>query len=437
MKHRHRATAAGAIWNDPSFDSDNEQILAQRGVGHWLYDSHGRRFFEGVSGHSCLNLGYDNDELVAAATEGFRKLSYCSPEHLSQPILDLSDALDQLLGGGYVTKYAATGGGANELAIEIARRHWIHNGQPGKRKIISLDRAYHGSSGYSGFASSFTFSQSHHVERDPEFITVHGARDVEHGLTRDLESLRAELLGLIDHVGAEMIAAIIIEPIGFAGGVIIPPDGYLTMIAEICGPRQILVVVDEIITGFGRSGEWFAHQREKDFRPDLVTVGKGITGGYFPLTGVAVKSEIYEGFLVPRQGLSKVITLAGHPVGCEIALKNIEIMKRDRLIERVRINADFLRAQLSPLGETEGVRDVRGVGHMWGLEFAGKGPSAFQAGRDMATKVESECRSRGLIVLSHDNVTRINPPLSASNDELGFIVDTLKKVLAVPELALG
>jgi taurine-pyruvate aminotransferase len=184
----------------------------------------------------------------------------------------------------------------------------------------------------------------------------------------------------------------------------------------------ILLIVDEIITGFGRCGTWFGFQRADRVRPDIVTMAKGITSAYFPLSAVAVSSEIFETFLVPGNAMNKLITMAGHPVGCDIALKVIEIMERDGLVDRVRHNAERHLSRLSTLGRLPGVRDVRGLGHMWGLEFAGvKGDD----GPAMAREIASRCFRDGLLVLQADNMIRINPPLVASDTEIAFIVETL------------
>jgi len=417
---RHEEHAA--IWNDESHRFDYEQLTIVAAAGSWITDKQQRRLLDAASGHSCVNLGYAHEELIEAAQLSYRRLAYCSPEHRCRPIVDLAAKLDRLLGGDYRIRYAATGGGANELAIEIARRYWRHKGMPGKRNIIAFDRSYHGSTGSASFASGPGILQSPLVDRSPEFLHVAGPRDTLKGRSRDLAALRDGLEAQIAAVGPHAIAAMIVEPVAFAGGVIVPPPGFLEMLALLGKRHGILLIVDEIITGFGRCGAWFGFQRAERVRPDIVTMAKGITSAYFPLSAVAASSHIFETFLVPGHAMNKLITMAGHPVGCDIALKVIEIMERDGLVDRVRHNADTQLSRLSTLGRLPGVRDVRGVGHMWGLELSGANGNDGSA---MAQEIASRCFDAGLLVLQADNMIRINPPLVASDSEIEFIVDTL------------
>lgn len=255
-------------------------------------------------------------------------------------------------------------------------------------------------------------------------MTVQGPRDLATGQNRSLSELRAGLIQAIEGAGPESVAAFIVEPVCFAGGMVIPPEGYLEMVAAVCRHFDVLTIVDEIITGFGRSGRWFCFQHSSGFVPDIVTLGKGITSAYYPLSAVAVQAAIYASFATVGNALSKVITMAGHPVGCDIALKNIAIMERDDLVGRVARNAEAL-SRLGTLRDVCGVRDVRGLGHMWGIEFAGVGPDPFAARCALAEAVRSACLSKGLIILRIENVLRLNPPLTITPDEVAFVVDTV------------
>ncbi|MFO1159921.1 MAG: aminotransferase class III-fold pyridoxal phosphate-dependent enzyme [Reyranellaceae bacterium] len=411
-----------AYWSDESPRFDYEQLDIAAAAGCWITDKRQRRLLDAASGHSCVNLGYAHEELIQTAQHSLRTLAYCSPEHRCRPVVELATRLDQLLGGGYRIRYAATGGGANELAIEIARRYWRHRGQPAKRNIIAFDRSYHGSTGSASFASGPGILQSPLADRSPEFLHVAGARDTVGGRSRDLASLRSGLEAEIAKVGSHTVAAVIVEPVAFAGGVIVPPPGFLEMLAEIGERHGILLIVDEIITGFGRCGTWFGFQRASQVRPDIVTMAKGITSAYFPLSAVAVSSPIFETFVVPGNAMHKLITMAGHPVGCDVALKVIEIMQRDGLVDRVRRNAERHLSRLATLGSLPAVRDVRGVGHMWGLEFVGANGGD---GSTMAREVAGRCFAAGLLVLQADNMIRINPPLVVDDAEIELIVETL------------
>ncbi|MDQ0469935.1 aminotransferase family protein [Labrys wisconsinensis] len=412
--------AGRADWDDEVPISDHDRLDVVSGAGCWIVDGEQRRLFDAGSGHSCVNLGYANEALIEAAARSYRRLAYCSPEHRCRPVLDLSARLSQLLGGGYRLRYAATGGGANELAIEIARRFWLHHGRPGKRLILALDRGYHGSTGSASFASGPGVLQSPLVDRSPEVQHVAAARNPADGTARSLAALQDGLEARIAVAGPDRIAAVLVEPVAFAGGVIVPPAGFLEMLAGLCRRHAILLIVDEVITGFGRSGRWFAFQHAEGVRPDIVTMGKGITSAYFPLSAAAVSEPIHETFRTPGNAMSKVITMAGHPVGCDVALEVIAIMERDGLVERVARNAERHLSKLAALRDVPALRDVRGLGHMWGLEFTGPGDGAAAA-----RAIAERCFAAGVLVLHADNVIRINPPLVATEGEIAFLVETL------------
>ena len=277
------AGAGSAFWDDEGDLQPHHDITVLSGNGSWIVEASGRRLLDAGSGHSCVNLGYGNAELIEAAAESYRRLAYCSPDHRCASTTALAETLSERLGGGYRMRFAATGGGANELAIEIARRFWRHLGRPTKRKIIAFDRSYHGSTGTASFASGPGILQSPLVDRSGDFIHVPGARDTVSGVSRSLDEIRAGLEQQIAAAGPDTIAAIIVEPVAFAGGVVVPPTGALGMLAAVARGHEILLIVDEVITGFGRSGRFFAFQHAENVQPDIVTMGKGITSAYVPL----------------------------------------------------------------------------------------------------------------------------------------------------------
>lgn len=215
----------------------------------------------------------------------------------------------------------------------------------------------------------------------------------------------------------------------FAGGVIVPPEGYLKALREICSRHEILLVVDEIITGFGRTGAWFGFQHEA-IRPDIVTMAKGLTAGYFPLGAVAVDRAIYDALSQKNYPLRKVITMAGHPVGCSIAIKALDIIERDGLIEAVVESEAVIDAALQGLVGARSVKAVRGKGHLWGLEFAQCGG---QSAREVAERVSRGCRDRNCIVAAADGIIRINPPLNMGTAERAQMLGALCAAVAEVE----
>lgn len=389
----------------------------------------GKRAFEAVSGHSCLNLGHAHPELLEAASRSLSNLSYCSPEHSSHSSSALAQRLSDLLGGKYRIKYALSGSSANEIAMVIARRRWEGLGKASKRICISLERSYHGNMGQAQFATGYeAFRVAGHSDH-PDFIHVPCARNPQTKQLFSNQEMRSLLAARIADIGPENISSMLVEPISFAGGVIVPPPGYLAAVHELCQRHEITLIVDEVITGFGRSGTWFAFQKE-GIRPDIVTMGKGITAGYFPLAAVAVSDSIYSDVREAKIPLKKVITMAGHPVGCDIALKSIEIVERDGLCEQVENNSLFFETHLQRLRSLKSISDVRGAGHMWALEFSDCG--RWNAS-ELAEKVAAHCEELDCIVAAAAGIIRINPPLNSSRTEITFACSTLAEAVKYVE----
>ncbi|PWQ97470.1 aspartate aminotransferase family protein [Leucothrix arctica] len=400
-------------WIEDFEGNEMPETIITSGKGGWVNIQGSKPAYEAVSGHSCLNLGHAHPELVKSMTEAMETLSYCSPEHLSPASIALSAKLDELLGGDFMTKYSLSGSSANETALSIARRRWRALGKPEKTVCLSLDRSYHGNLGQAQFVTGFEAFRVEGRPDSPEFIHVSSARNADTGATYTLDEIEQQLEQSISTIGADKIACLFVEPIGFAGGVIVPPKGYLKLLRTLCDKHEITLVVDEVITGFGRSGTWFAFQQE-GIRPDIVTMGKGITAGCFPLAAVSVDKAIYDDLRAHKVPLKMVITMAGHPVGCSIALKAIEIVERDGLCQQVTVNSQLIHAKFEQLIHQPTIFEVRGFGHMWALEFCEyNGHTAPH----IAEKVAQQCQENGCIVAAADGVIRINPPLNISVEE--------------------
>ncbi|WP_322865440.1 aspartate aminotransferase family protein [Aquicoccus sp. G2-2] len=409
------AIETGALWAETFTGEAVVPVRVVSGSGNWAVLSDGRRMFEALSGHSCLNLGHGHPDLLAAMASSAGRLSYCSPEHPSDPAMALAARLDGVLGGGYKLRYALSGASANEIAIEVVRRRWSARGQPEKRVILSLVPSYHGNLGEAQFATGYAAFRVDGGER-ADFVHIPGPMD-ESGHLRSGEEITEWLEALVDRLGAGVLAGLIAEPVNFAGGVIVPEPGYFVALARFCARHEVSFIVDEIITGFGRTGDWFGFEAllaGTGLRPDLVCMGKGLTAGYFPLAAVAVDADIHAELAAADVTLKKVITMAGHPVGCDVALAQIGIVERDGLRAQVVENAARIRAVLRGLEELAWVRDVRGRGHMWGIEFQAAGG---RGRADIASAVERHCLDRGLLVGAADGMLRINPPLSMSDAE--------------------
>lgn len=405
-------------WVEDFEGQDVPELIMSSGKGGWVKVEGHELAYEAVSGHSCLNLGHGHPELVETAQSAMSTLSYCSPEHLSTASMALAEQLSTRLGGNFMVKYALSGASANEMALSIARRRWAAVGRPEKRVCLSLDRSYHGNLGQAQFVTGFEAFRVEGRPDTPDFMHVTSARNADTGELFSLDALEQRMEADISSIGADHIACLFVEPVNFAGGVIVPPKGYLKLLRALCDKHDITLIVDEVITGFGRSGTWFAFQHE-NIRPDIVTMGKGITSGYFPLAAVAVDRTIYDDLRRHQVPLKMVITMASHPVGCSIALKAMEIVERDGLCDRVAANEERIRAGFDALAENPVLRDIRGFGHMWGLEFR---DFNSHSAASIAADVAECCEQNGCIVAAADGIIRINPPLNMSTEECDLMV---------------
>lgn len=413
--------SSAAQWVEDFEGNTVPDTIISSGMGGWVKIEDNDYAYEAVSGHSCLNLGHAHPELIDATTEALKTLSYCSPEHQSHASIELANNLSSLLGGNYKIKYAISGSSANEMALNIARRRWQALGYTEKTVCLSLDRSYHGNLGQAKLVTGFEpFKIDSHITPE-DFVYISSARNATTGNLYTLSEIQQQIESTIENIGKDHIACLFVEPVNFAGGVIIPPKGYLKLLRQLCDEHQITLIVDEVITGFGRTGSWFAFQQE-EIRPDMITLGKGITAGYFPLAAVSVENHIYEDLIRHKVPLKMVITMAGHPTGCSIALKAIEIIERDNLRDKVALNEQAIFIKFNQIKQQPILRDVRGFGHMWGLEFC---DFNGHLAADIANKVASHCQKNGCIVAAADGIIRINPPLNMSLEECDMMTQVI------------
>src|SRR5690625_1967083 len=285
------------LWNAVrKYDPEAGPMIAERGKGAWFYDVDGNKYLDGVSGLWCLNLGHGNEEIVDAAAEQMRNLSYFPLTSSHKPEVNLSKKINDLLGGGYHTFFSNSGSEANETAFKIARQYHIQTGNPGKYKFISRYRAYHGST---LGALSATAQANRRVKYDPGvpgFLHVYPPYSYRSIFGDDKEESDLKAAQMLDEMinweGADSVAAFIMEPFISGGGVIIPSLKYLQRVAEICKKHNVLLIIDEVVSGFGRTGEMFGFMHSEGVQPDIVTMAKGITSGYLPLGATAVRNGI-------------------------------------------------------------------------------------------------------------------------------------------------
>src|SRR5581483_198037 len=377
-------------------------ITIVRGEGSTVWDDAGRALLDVSAALWYCNVGYGRGELADAAAAQMRELaSYKTYDGFTSPRTEeLAARVASLVPFEGAKVFFTSGGGESiDTAAKLARAYWVALGKPDKHVVVSRQYAYHGSNAYGTSLTGMAPLVEGYGRLVPE---------VEQVAWDDAEAL-AEA---IDRLGADRVCAFFAEPVIGAGGVLIPPEGYLDRVQEICREREVLLVLDEVITGFGRTGRWFATER-LGLEPDLITVAKGITSGYVQLGGVIASPRVAEPFWA--EGTEHVFrhgyTYAGHATACAVALANLDVIEREGLVERVRELEPVLTETLAPLAQHPAVAEVRsGVGLLAAVEL--KDPSKLQGVIDAAYE-------RGVLVRGIRGVAlQVSPPFVITEDEL-------------------
>ena len=434
---------ASHLWNAMHrYNPDAQQTVASSGKGSWFTDENGNRYLDGVSGLWCLNLGHGQKEIIDAAAEQMGKLSYSPLTMGHEPAIKLAAKISELLGADYQTFFSNSGSEANETAFKIARQYHKQTGNPEKYKFISRYRAYHGST---LGALSATAQANRRVKYDPGvpgFLHVYppySYRSIFDGDPEETDLKAAQLLEeMINWEGEETVAAFIMEPFISGGGVIIPSMKYIQRVAEICKKYNVLLIMDEVVSGYGRTGEMFGFKHAEGVQPDIVTMAKGLTSGYLPLGATSVKSEIYDAFKTAGKDnhFRHVSTYGGHPAACAVGLKNIEIIERENIVDRVRELGKSKLGKLHQLSDHENVGEVRQVGFLLGLEMVTDKKSKVPLDDATMAEIIGRCKAKGLIigrngdtVPGQNNVVIVAPPLTSTEADLDFLVETVDSVI--------
>ncbi|WP_035297479.1 aspartate aminotransferase family protein [Brevibacillus thermoruber] len=432
------------MWHHMSPYNPNPMIVTEAS-GSWVTDIDGNRYLDGMSGLWCVNIGYGREELAEAAYEQLKSLAYFPLTQSHVPAIKLSEKVSEWLGGEYRVFFSNSGSEANEVAFKIARQYHHQNGQPGRYKFISRHRAYHGNTMGALAATGQSIRKQKYEPLAPGFLHVSPPYCYRCPFGKSYGSCSLECAQVFDEVinweGEETVAGVIMEPVITGGGVIVPSPEYLPKVREICDKYGVLLIVDEVICGFGRSGRKFGHQNF-GVKPDIVTMAKGITSAYLPLSATAVRADIADKF--NEQGVNlhfrHVNTFGGNPAACALALKNLEIMEEEKLIEKAERLGAELREKLSFLENHPHVGDIRSFGFLMGIEMVEDRATKEPAAPDKLTRVIVACKQRGLIigrngdtVPGFNNILTLSPPFSTTSDDLDFIARVLRE--AFEELA--
>ncbi len=422
-----------------------EPLIFVKGRGPVITDVQGREYLDGLSGLWNVNVGHGREELAQAAAAQMKELAYYSAYAGSSniPAITLADRLISLAYKNLQAVFFTCGGAeANESAFKTARFYWKVKGKPDKVKIIARTNAYHGVTLQAMSATGIASYWKMFEPRVPGFIHVQAPyvyrfQGAKPGETVGQAAAR-ELEEAILREGADTVAAFIAEPIIGGGGVIVPPDDYFPRIREVCTKHQVLFIADEVITGFCRTGRWFALSHW-GVEPDMMSFAKGVTSGYLPLGGIMVSREIKDAMdsVPPDSRWMHAYTYSGHPTCCAVALKNLEIMERERLWE----NAARMGTRLfEGLGQTfkghPHAGDVRGgKGLLAAIELvADRATKAtFPADQKVGPRVQAEMLKRGVVTRTRGESVFFAPPLIVTEAQVDRLIvvtrDAVKAVL--------
>ena len=415
-----------------------EQLVIDRGEGVYVYDKQGKQYLEGMAGLWCTGLGYGNRELIDAISGQLSRMSFT---HMfggktHQPGIDLANQLAAMVPvKDAKVFFGNSGSDANDTHIKLLRYYFNAIGRPGKRKIITRERAYHGVTVAAGSLTSLPANLAHFdspldalgILRTDHPHYYRGARTGETE-AEFVARITANLAALIEREGADTIAAFIAEPITGASGVIVPPAGYYERVQAILAQHDILFWADEVITGFGRTGKLFGCETMNIRQPDQMTFAKQLSSAYYPISAAVIRGDMYEAMVEPSAEVGVFghgYTYSGHPVACAAALKTLEIYQRDNIYAHAAEMGSYLQSRLAQLRAHERVGEVRGAGLIAAVELvndrAAKTPAV-----DLARRVTQLCQDNGLIVRNVAGCAlAVCPPLIITRVQVDEIVDKL------------
>ncbi|MFD9959788.1 aspartate aminotransferase family protein [Amycolatopsis sp. NPDC058986] len=399
--------------------SPAEPLILDRGEGALLWDTDGRQYIDGTCGLWQCPVGHGRAELATVAAEQIGRLEFFSSfgDYSNAPAIRLADRLLKLAPEGLERVFLTNGGSeGNETAIKLARLAHHHTGSPERTVILARTGGYHGMGGGSLAATGIDGLRAGFGPLLPDVEWLGKPHSIEHGPDAT-GVLVAELERRIEEIGPHRIAAFIGEPVLGVGGMVPPPEGYWPRVQEVLRRHGILLIVDEIVTAFGRTGHWFGSDHF-GIEPDMIVLAKGITSGYIPMGAVLIGRRVLD--LADGATFLHGFTYNGHPVGAAVALANIDIIERENLPERARVLGARLRERLDPLTKLPHVREVRGVGLMHGIEFDGVPTASVQSG----------CRADGVVVRASGASIVLSPPLVITEEQLDTLADVLCRHVA-------
>lgn len=422
-------------WENSDYMHDDSRTFIEQGDGIYVTSADGKRLIDGPGGMWCMQVGYGRAEIATAMANQAMQLGYLSAFNNSHSLsAQLAHKIASFTPGDLNTVFFTTGG---STAVDSAIRfiHYRNNvlGKPEKKKIISRQKAYHGST---YLAASVSGKERDKGWMDQASELVHFLPDVtpynrsaDMSMSEFLDAKVADLELAIQQLGAHKVAAFIAEPILASGGVIVPPEGYHQRCLEVCRRYDILYISDEVVTGFGRLGHWFASEEVFGIVPDIITSAKGLTSGYMPMGACMISDRLVQDVIDSGQGasFSNGFTYSCHPIAAATALANIDIFEQDQLLQHVREVTPHFQQRLHQLQDLPLVGDTRGMGLMGGIECVADKHSRnpLQLDKTVGERIDAHCQSLGLLVRPLINTCVISPPLIINHEQIDNLFDLL------------
>ena len=418
--------------------ADKGSRIITRADNIYLWDSDGHKILDAMSGLWCVNVGYGRQELVEVATKQMTELPFYNSffQTATPPTIELAELLAQVTPPqfGHVF-FSGSGSEGNDTIVRMVRRYWDLLGQPERHVIISRHNAYHGSTMAGASLGGMSGMHAQGGLPIPGITHIGQPFWFELGRTMSRDAFGLQAAGWLEaeilEIGADKVAAFIGEPVQGAGGVIVPPETYWPEVQRICDKYGVLLVSDEVICGFGRTGHWFGCERF-GFRPDLMTFAKGVTSGYVPLGGVMVGDRVAK-VLIERGGeFNHGYTYSGHPVACAVALANIRLIQREGLVEKVHDDTGpYLAAQFAALAGHALVGEVQTCGLMAALQIVKDKASgqAFDPGLGVGMLCRGHCFGNGLIMRAVGDRMIIAPPLVITRAQIDEMMALIRRCL--------
>ena len=424
-------------WDNFQNLGNNQRTVVEKGDGIYIYDSQGNRSIDGPSGMWCVNIGHGRKEMAQAIYDQVMQLPFTSPWSMTtSPAAQFSEALAAEAPGDLNHVFLTTcGSTAVDSALRFVQFYNNYRGKPEKKKIISRLKGYHGSTYLSASVSGkerdknyldFATNLVHHIPAPHPLFKPEQMTDADF-----LDQCVADLENKIIELGADKVAVFVAEPILASGGVIVPPKGYHKRCLDVCHQYDVLYISDEVVTSFGRLGHIFASEAVFDIVPDIITTAKGLTSAYIPMGAFLVSDRLLNEFNNPDLEsaiFSNGFTYSGHPVAAAAGLKNLEIIKREKLCENAREVGAYFQQRIKSLYDIPIVRDVRGLGLMACVECElTKGADDLEMDYEIGERIDQHCQAMGLIVRPLANMCVLSPPLIITKAQVDDLVDILYK----------